>query len=210
MYVSLMGRYARRAWTHTFVATLGFADVSMDRRVNQAGIQYGTKGDTTGTGFGFMYELGYTRAIGRRTSLQPVLNFTYAHAGIGGYEETGNEAALKVDDMAYNTFIIGAGARIQSATDPDTYENSVLFEGRALLKVITGDMQAQADVAMAASRRAKASMKSEEAGNFGVELGGGVSIPLNSGNSFIFADVSAEIRSGYTNVNGTLGYRINF
>ncbi len=210
MYVSLMGRYARRAWTHTFVATLGFADVSMDRKVNQAGIQYGTKGDTTGTGFGFMYELGYTRAIGRRTSLQPVLNFTYAHASIGGYEETGNEAALKVDDMAYNTFTIGAGARIQSATDPDTYENSVLFEGRALLKVITGDTQAQADVAMVAARRAKASMKAEEAGNFGLELGGGVSVPLNSGNSFIFADVSAEIRSGYTNVNGTLGYRINF
>ena len=210
MYVSLMGRYARRAWTHTFVATLGFADVSLDRTVNQAGIQYGTKGDTTGTGFGFMYEVGYTRTIGRRTSLQPVLNFTYAHASIGGYEETGNEAALKVDDMAYNTFTIGAGARIQSATDPDTYENSVLFEGRALLKVITGDTQAQADVAMAAARRAKASMKAEEAGNFGVELGGGVSIPLNSGNSFIFADVSAEIRSGYTNVNGTLGYRINF
>jgi hypothetical protein len=43
-----------------------------------------------------------------------------------------------------------------------------------------------------------------------VELGAGLTIPVGDDDGSIFVDGSVELRSGYTNVNGTVGYRINF
>ena len=210
MYVSLLGRYARKAWSHTFAASVGFASFNVDRSVNKSGIAYGTKGDTNGTGFGFMYELGYACSLGANTSIQPVLNLSYVHGGVGGYTETGSDAALRVNDMDCNTFTVAAGVRVQKATEPDAYSRSILLEGRALAKVVTGDTESEAETALMAAQKCKANVKSAEAGNVGLEIGGGISIPVGQESSFIFVDVSAELRRGYTNANGTVGYRINF
>jgi len=43
-----------------------------------------------------------------------------------------------------------------------------------------------------------------------LEIGVGLTVPVSAESGAIFADVSAEIQSGYTSVNGTIGYRINF
>ena len=45
---------------------------------------------------------------------------------------------------------------------------------------------------------------------FGLEAGAGLTIPLGDEGSSIFMDASVEVRAEYTNVNGTVGYRINF
>ena len=210
LYVSLLGRYARKAWSHTFAASVGFASFNVDRSVNKSGIAYGTKGDTNGTGFGFMYELGYACSLGANTSIQPVLNLSYVHGGVSGYTETGSDAALRVNDMDCNTFTVAAGVRIQKATEQDAYSRSILLEGRALAKLVTGDTESEAETALMAAQKSKANVKSAEAGNMGLEIGGGISIPVGQESSFIFVDVSAEIRRGCTNANGTVGYRINF
>ena len=44
-----------------------------------------------------------------------------------------------------------------------------------------------------------------------IDTGAPISVPVGDENDgTIFFDVSAELRSGYTNFNGTVGYRINF
>ncbi|MCQ2372155.1 MAG: autotransporter domain-containing protein [Akkermansia sp.] len=210
MYASLMGRYSSKAWSHTFAASVGFARFDVDRKVNAAGIAYGAKGKTDGTGFGFMYELGYAYSLSESASIQPILNLSYVHGGLGGYTESGSDAALRVDGMDCNTFTVAAGARIQKATEPDAYSRSILLEGRALIKMVTGDTEAEAKTALNAAPNSKATLKSAKAGNVGLEIGGGISIPVGQESSFIFVDVSAELRNRYTNANGTVGYRINF
>ena len=56
-----------------------------------------------------------------------------------------------------------------------------------------------------------AGIESAELGMFGVELGAGLTIPVGDDDGgCLFFDASAEIRDGYTNFNGTVGYRINF
>ncbi|MBR3902827.1 MAG: hypothetical protein IKJ29_04180, partial [Akkermansia sp.] len=53
-------------------------------------------------------------------------------------------------------------------------------------------------------------VESAEIGAFGLEAGAGLTIPLGDEGSSIFMDASVELRADYTNVNGTVGYRINF
>ena len=68
----------------------------------------------------------------------------------------------------------------------------------------------EADVAFFGGKRG-AMVESAEPGAFGVELGAGLSVPVGDENDgTIFFDVSAELRSGYSEFNGTVGYRINF
>ena len=62
-YVSLFARYASSAWTHTFVATVGMMDGSMDRTVNIGGHSYTAEGTTDGMTFGLMYEVGYVMPL---------------------------------------------------------------------------------------------------------------------------------------------------
>ncbi|MBQ9094925.1 MAG: hypothetical protein IJY53_01140, partial [Akkermansia sp.] len=85
-----------------------------------------------------------------------------------------------------------------------------VLELRALAKLDVGDRASEADVALI-NGTGRGTVESAELGAFGVELGAGLSIPVGDDNDgTIFFDVSAELRSGYSNVNGTVGYRINF
>ena len=211
-YVSAFARYAKRAWSHTFVATVGTMDSSYDRTVRYAGGSYMTKGDTDGMAFGLMYEAARAFTLDHDGDVggQLVANVAYRHTSVGGYTETGSDAALKVDDQTLDTITFGVGGRMQAVVGENLFNRTSVFEARALAKLDVGDRSSEADVAFLGAGKGS-TVESAELGAFGVELGAGLSIPVGDENDgTIFFDVSAELRSGYTNVNGTVGYRINF
>ena len=210
-YISLFARYAKSAWTHTFVATIGMMDGSLDRTVN-VGRGYETKGETDGMSFGLMYEVGYVIALNDEatTCLQPIFNVMFRHTAVNSYTESGSDAALEVGDQTMDTITFGAGARLQAVVGQNIYNRASILEARALAKLDVGDTQSETDVAFANGSSISSAVKSSELGAFGVELGVGIAIPMGDDDGTIFADASVELRSGYTNVNGTVGYRINF
>ena len=212
IYVSAFARYSKQAWTHTFIGTIGMMDASYDRTVNYGGKSYTAQGDTDGMAFGLMYEVGRVYSIDEDGDAcwQPVFNVAYRHSTVGGYTEKGTDAALKVDDQTLDTITLGAGARVQAVVGENIFNRTSVFEARALAKFDIGDTASEADVALV-NGTGHGSVESAELGAFGVELGAGLSVPVGDENDgTIFFDVSAELRSGYSEFNGTVGYRINF
>lgn len=210
-YVSLFGRYSESAWTHTFVATIGRMDGTLERTVAYPGGSYTTEGDADGMSFGAMYEVGYVIALDEdaQTCIQPIFNISVRHASVDGYTEDGADTALEVGDQSLTTCTIGLGVRMQSVVGESLYNRSSVFEARALAKADIGDRYSEAEVGFATGGN-RADVRSEEIGAFGVELGAGLTVPVGDDDGSIFIDASLELRSGYTNVNGTVGYRINF
>lgn len=210
-YVSAFARYAASAWTHTFVATMGLADMSLDRTVSYNGGSYKTQGDTDGTAFGLMYEVGRVFALNEdaSTCLQPILNLSLRHSSVGAYSETGSDAGLKVDDQTYTTFTAGLGARIQTIIGESIYNRTSILEARLMAKLDAGDTEGEGTVQFLNGTRS-AKVNSAELGAFGAEAGVGLTIPVGQEGGSIFLDASAEIRDAYINLNGTVGYRINF
>ncbi|MCQ2366021.1 MAG: hypothetical protein MJ056_02495 [Akkermansia sp.] len=212
LYVSVFGRYTRRAWTHTFVATLGMADTKLKRTVDYGYGSYNTDSSTDGKAFGLMYEVGYVTALNEDSStcLQPVLNLSYRHSSLDGCgEHSASDAALRLGNADANVFTAAIGARLQSAVGTSVYNRTSIFEGRVMLKFDTGDRDVAANnsfVGVPGGRDAK----STEAGLFGVEVGAGLTIPLSENAGAIFFDVSGDFRAKDTEVNGTVGYRYNF
>lgn len=211
-YVSAFARYTRHAWTNTFVGTLGRADAKLDRTVNYGTGSYSTDDSTHGTAFGVMYELGYAMALDEEaaTCIQPLLNLSYRHSVLDGFrEKSDSDAALTADDVEANVFTAALGARIQSAAGASVYNRTSLFEGRVLFKVDSGDREVSAANTFSGVRRGM-NAKATEMGTFGLEVGGGVTIPLGESAGSLFFDVTGEFRSHYSEVNGTAGYRFNF
>ena len=211
-YVSLFARYGYRAWTHTFVATLGFAKSKVDRTVNYGTGSYTTRGDSDGNAFGFLYEVGYTKALNEdaSTCLQPIFNVNYRHSSLGGYtEKGGSDAALSVGSADMDAVTFGLGARLQSIVGTSVYNRATLFEGRVLAKLDAGDRDCTTNSSLIGVS-AKRSVKSAEGGAFGVEVGAGLTIPVGETGGSIFMDVTGDFRSGYTEFNGTVGYRFSF
>ena len=207
-YVSVFARYAPSAWTHTFVATVGTSDISLDRTV--AGTQ--VSGETTGMSFGMMYEVGHVVALDEdgTACLQPVFNVTWRHSTVDGYTENGSDMALEVGEQTMDTVTFGLGARLQAVVGESMYNRTSILEARVLAKLDAGDRCGSSDVALASLPDAKGSVDSAEMGAFGLELGAGLTIPVGQDGGSLFMDASVELRSDYTNVNGTVGYRINF
>ncbi len=212
MYLSAFARYARNAWVHTFVATVGRADVTLDRTVNVGGYSYSTTGNTDGMAFGFMYEVGRVFAMNEEGSScwQPVFNVALRNSSISGYEEGGSDAGLTVGDQDFTTITFGVGARMQTIVGENLYNRTSIFEARALLKFDVGDTEAEATTAMINGDGKSYAIEGAEVGQVGVEIGAGITIPVGAEGGAIFMDASADIRSGYTNFNGTVGYRVNF
>ena len=210
-YVSLFARYSRNAWTHTFVMTAGRADMTLNRTVNYGSGQYETEGETEGTAFGFMYEVGRVYALTEDggVCLQPMFNVNLRHSTVDGYTESGCDAALAVGEQSSTAVTFGLGARLQAVIGSNIYNRASIFEARVLAKVDAGDRESEADVRLLQGGNGS-SVKSAELGAFGAEIGMGITIPMGSEAGSVFIDGSAELRSGYTNFNGTVGYRINF
>ncbi len=209
-YLSAFARVNQKRWTHTFVGSVGYLDADLDRTVSYGTGSYRTHGSTDGWGFGFLYELGYTIPMNEKGTffLQPVANVAWRHAGIDGYREGGSDAALRVDDMDYDVVTFGAGLRTQALMGEKYFNRQSLVEARALVKVDTGDREGQAAVSMLGSSWGK--VRSEKLDAVGVELGAGITIPVGDDNGAIFIDGSAELRNSYSNLNGTVGYRMQF
>ncbi|MDO5450542.1 MAG: autotransporter domain-containing protein [Akkermansia sp.] len=209
IYLSAFARYSRRAWVHTLVATVGFADVDYKRSVEGL---YGVKGDTTGTSFGLMYEAGYTIAMNEDATacIQPIVNLSYMHTELDGFSESGSDAALKSGSMDSNNFTLAAGARVQSTFGANVYNRTSLFEGRALVKGYFGDRDTTAGVSLTSLDSARGSVKSSETGSIGLEVGAGLYIPVGLEGGTLFVDGSGELRQNNINLNATFGYRLNF
>ena len=206
-YVSAFGRIASHRWTHTFVATAGMADTTLNRTVD--GVK--TKGESDGMMFGGMYEVGYVFALDKEatTCLQPIFNVSYTHTTLNGYQEKGSDVALSVGDVELNKLTVGLGARLQSVIGENIYNRSSLVEARALVKFHAGDRQGEVSNAFV-KYAGSADAKSVETGAIGGEFGVGLTVPVGAEGGNIFMDASAEIRAEYINVNGTVGYRVNF
>lgn len=207
-YVSAFARYAPSAWTHTFVATIGMSDISLDRTV--AGQQ--VSGETDGMSFGLMYEVGRVYALNEdgTTCLQPVFNVSWKHTTVDAYTEDGGDLALEVDEQTLDTVTFGVGARLQTVVGESMYNRTSILEARVMAKADAGDRSGSSDVALGALPGATGSVDSAERGAFGLEAGAGLTIPVGDEGGSLFMDASVELRSDYTNVNGTVGYRINF
>jgi hypothetical protein len=98
---------------------------------------------------------------------------------------------------------------MQAIVGENLYERTSVLELRALAKVDLGDRVSEANVALI-NGTGRSEIESAELGAFGVELGAGLHVPLGAESGTLFFDVSAELRSGYSNVNGSVGWRINF
>lgn len=210
-YVTAFARYAPSAWAHTFVASVGMADASLDRTVSYSGGSYRTGGDTDGYGFGLMYELGYTVPLDEdgQSALQPVFNITYTHSNLGAYSESG-DMAVRFGDQTMDTLTLGLGLRAQTTIGENIYNRTSLLEGRVLAKCDIGDRSSSASAALAALGHTAGEVESAEVGAFGVELGAGLTVPVGQEGGSLFFDASLELRADYTNVNATVGYRISF
>ncbi len=204
-YVSAFARYCASAWTHTFVATVGLSDISLKRSVMGEDID----STTDGLSFGLMYEVGHVIALDEDATacLQPVFNITWRHTNVNGYDEKGSDLALEVGNQTLDTVTLGLGARVQAVVGESMYNRTSIFEARVLAKFDIGDRRSTAEVGLAG---AKAEIESAERGALGLEAGAGLTIPLGDDGGNLFMDAAVEMRADYLNVNGTIGYRINF
>ncbi len=211
-YLTAFARATHRRWTHTFVASVGKSDLSMNRTVSYAGGSYKTKGETEATSFGAMYELGYVFAldVDGTTCLQPVLNISFAQSSMDGYKESGSDASLDVGSVDMTTITVGMGARLQSVVGQNVFNRAAIFESRALVKVNAGDRDAEVDTNLQALPTAGGKVSCAERGLVSLELGAGITIPVGSKSGSVFVDGSAELGSEYTGLNATIGYRLNF
>ncbi len=211
-YLTAFARTTHRRWTHTFVASVGKSDLSIDRTVSFSGGGYRTKGETDAMSFGAMYELGYVFALDAdaTTCLQPVFNVSVAHSSMDGYTESGSDAALEIGSVDMTTITIGMGARLQAVVGQNVFNRASIFESRALIKVNAGDREAEVESALTSLPSAAGKVSSAERGPISLELGAGITVPVGAKSGSIFVDGSAELGSEYTGLNATVGYRLNF
>ena len=206
-YVSAFARYNAGAWSHAFIGTVGSMEADYKRSVSHAAGSYSTAGDTDGTALGLMYEVSREMQLNNSSTVSPVFNIAYRHTEVEGYSESVADAALNVGKQSMDTVTAGAGARYAAVVGQQTLNRACGFEARALVKYDLGDRQSTTSTGFI-NRTTRAGIESAEMGAFGVELGAGISVPVRTGS--IFADAAVELRSDYTNMNGTVGYRVQF
>ena len=142
-------------------------------------------------------------------ALQPVFNMQYRHSSLAGYTETGSDAGLRVSGMEMDAFSVGMGARFQSLVGESVVNRSAFLEARAMVSADMSDRSGLARVGFSNGGGVSAEVESAKVGAVSLELGAGVNVPISQKTS-IFFDTSAELRSGYTNLNATVGFKLNF
>ena len=98
---------------------------------------------------------------------------------------------------------------MQSIVGERTFNRSSIFEARLLLKTEVGDRSGTARNGFVGTKKV-AEVESAEVGAVGIEAGAGLTIPLGNGRGSIFMDASIEYRRGWTSVNASAGYKIDF
>lgn len=212
-YGTVFARMDSGCWTHSLIGSVGFADISLNRRVYFPGGSYGTHGSADGLSFGVMYEVARSFKLNSDTFAeawwQPVFNVSYIHSQVDSYTESGSDAALSVGKQESNNVIFGLGARMQGIVGQNWLNTPAIMEARVLGKAIAGRTEGSASVSIPGLGNS-ASVHGADPGNFGVELGVGFSIPLGKDCGSLLLDCSAEFYSDQTSVNGILGYQCTF
>ncbi len=210
-YLSVFAHTEINDWDHKFILSAGMADFSGSRTVNFANSAYSTDYSTSGYALGMHYELArnYYLNDDKSTLWQPLASVSYQMSQIDGYTESGSDAALHVDSQSIHRATLALGARMQTNIGESMFNRTGNFSLRALLKGDIGDNRSDTEVGLALGTD-KAKIQSAERGNFGVEVGAGLNIPIFEGTSSIFCDAAVELRENYSNVNATVGYRFNF
>ena len=211
-YLNGFARMVRGAWIHSFVVSAGVADITMNRIVNYGQDSYSTKGETKGYALGALYEVGYSKVLNKEGTmvLQPIFNVEIRHAQIDGYTETGSDAGLKVGEITQNMMTFGLGTRFQGIVGENAYNRASIFEARALVKVDAGDRSGKVNNALICGDGIVRELESAEVGAVGLEIGAGLTIPVSNTKGSIFMDGTVEMRKGYSSMNATMGYRLNF
>lgn len=208
-YLSAFTKLNVGKWEHSFVATAGRTDTELTRSTHYSNFFSRNSGTSDGTGFGLMYETAYNFQASEKTTISPVINLSATHSNINSYTEQGDVFALSAGDSEMDTLTIGVGARMQTEFGEKLLNHSALLQCRAMLNFHTGDRYATTDIRYA-KQNYHTSLRSAESGEVGLELGVGALMPLNDGHSAIFANIAAEINSGYTEANASVGYRFSF
>ncbi len=198
-------------WNHSFIATVGIIDATLDRTVDYLTGSYDTTGSTDGLGIGLMYEAGYSYVLDKEETmtLQPIFNVAVVNATLNGYTESGGNASLEVGDQSSTYITFGLGTRFECLIGESAFNRNASFHARALVKFDAGDRYTDADVRIA-GHNTKGNVKGSEPGAVGLEIGGGINIPIGSESGALFMDAGVELRDQENSVNATMGYRFSF
>ena len=212
-YASMFARMDDGCWSHSLIGSVGFADITLNRRVGLPGGGYATHGSTDGLSMGLMYEMARTYRIYEGSLAgawwQPVFNVSYIHSSVDGFTEHGSDAALRAAKQESNNVIFGLGARMQSVVGENLINRPAVMETRLLGKAIAGRQEGKVSVSLPGVG-GSVDVHGSEPGAFGVELGVGFEVPLGNDLGSIIMDCSAEFFENQNSVNGVLGYRLEF
>ena len=216
-YVNLYAHHRSGNFHHSFVVSAGFSDAEFNRII-RGGVapyvlNYDTNGSTDGTGFGAAYELAYDISLNERKSclLQPMVGVSFITTKMNGYDEggIGGDAGLHVGDQESTLTTLTAGARLLAQCGEHTLGRAALLELRANVAVDMGDRRSKADVSFLGDRSYSGRVRSAETGVVGAQLGAGLSVPV-SGNTLIYVNGEADLRSGTNSWNVGAGASVAF
>ena len=212
-YVNLFGRYQSGKWAHTLVLTSSWNEASLTRRVNYGTGSFETNGDTSGVGWGAMYEV--TRDINLNeegsTILQPLFNLSVTSTSMDGYEEngTGGNAGLRVDEQELTTGTAALGARVLGLFGQNVFGRDVLGELRVNVAQDFGDNQSEAGVGFVGVPGFQRTVRGAESGETAIQVGAGLHMPVGDQGT-LFINGNGDFRDGSTSYSGSIGYRYNF
>lgn len=212
-YVNLFGRYQSRNWSHLLILTGGWNDAKLTRTVDYGTGSYQAHGSTTGAGFGAMYELAYDIALNEDKSvvLQPLFNASIVTTRMDGYSESGSagNAGLRVEDQELTTAAVAVGARLSGLIGSNIFGREALGEVRVNVSQDMGDRRGQANVGFLSDPGYTRPVYGAKVGTTAFQAGVGLSVPVGY-QGVIFVEGNADIRSGSSSINGSIGYRYNF
>ena len=215
-YLSAYTQMRHNKWTHTLVVTAGLVHPDGERTVyiGEDFGSYSTLSSTHGHMLGALYEVGrsfYLNAA-HTAYVEPIVHASWRHVAIGGFAESGSDAALSVSQQTMDSVELGAGFRVGGALGRKALNRRVQLEGRALVKAYFGDTDSEVCVGFR-DRSARTTVRSREQNRMGVELGGSATLPLRSRINKVhslFVDTNADLRGDYTNLNANVGYKVQF
>ena len=208
----LFGRYQSKRWAHTLILTGGWNDAKLNRTVNYGEGSYRTQGNTSGWGFGAMYELTYDVYLNEDKSsiLQPLANASVVTTRMDGYTETGaGNAGLNVGKQEWTTGTVALGGRWMGLIGSNIFGREALAEFRVNAAQDMGDRRGETNVALLGNPGFMQSVRGAKVGTTALQIGAGLSVPVGTQGT-VFINGNADFRDGANSVNGSIGYRYDF
>ena len=211
-YANLFGRYQSKRWAHTLILTGGWNDAKLNRTVNYGEGSYRTQGNTSGWGFGAMYELTYDVYLNedRSSILQPLANASVVTTRMDGYTETGaGNAGLNVGKQEWTTGTVALGGRWMGLIGSNIFGREALAEFRVNAAQDMGDRRGETNVALLGNPGFTQRVRGAKVGMTALQIGAGLSVPVGTQGT-VFINGNADFRDGANSVNGSVGYRYDF